>query len=53
METRLEHTIQTPSRSVPHTDFSKMVSLLLGDFAAPRLLVQKIDEFAASPVARA
>ena len=51
METRLEHTIQTPSRSVLIPVSAKWC--LYPMMAAPRLLVQKIDEFAASPAARA
>jgi GGDEF domain-containing protein len=51
METRLEHTIQTPSRSVLIPISAKWC--LYPIMAAPRLLVQKIDEFAASPAVRA
>lgn len=50
METRLEHNIQTPSRSVLIPVSAKWC--LYPMMAAPRLLVQKIDEFAASPLLR-
>jgi GGDEF domain-containing protein len=51
METRLEHTIQTPSRSVLIPVSAKWC--LYPMMAAPRLLIQKIDEFAAGPAVRA
>jgi diguanylate cyclase (GGDEF)-like protein len=50
METRLEHNIQTPSRSVLIPVSAKWC--LYPMMAAPRLLVQKIDEFAAGPAPR-
>ena len=50
METRLEHNIQTPSRSVLIPVAAKWC--LYPMMAAPRLLCQKIDEFAASPTLR-
>ena len=50
METRLEHNIQTPSRSVLIPVSAKWC--LYPMMAAPRLLVQKIDEFAAGPTPR-
>ncbi len=50
MGTRLEHNIQTPSRSVLIPVAAKWC--LYPMMAAPRLLVQKIDEFAASPAMR-
>jgi GGDEF domain-containing protein len=50
METRLEHTIQTPSRSIllPVAARWSLFSMI----TATRLMYQKIDTFAALPVAR-
>jgi GGDEF domain-containing protein len=50
METKLEHNIQTPSRSVLIPVSAKWC--LYPMMAAPRLLIQKIDEFAATPALR-
>jgi diguanylate cyclase (GGDEF)-like protein len=50
METRLEHNIQTASRSVLIPVSAKWC--LYPMMAAPRLLIQKIDEFAAGPTLR-
>ena len=50
METRLEHSIQTPSRSVLIPVSAKWC--LYPMMAAPRLLIRKIDEFAATPTLR-
>jgi GGDEF domain-containing protein len=50
METKLEHTMQTASRSVLIPISAKWC--LYPMMVAPRLLVQKIDEFAARPPIR-
>jgi GGDEF domain-containing protein len=50
METKLEHNIQTPSRSVLIPVSAKWC--LYPMMPTPRLLIQKIDEFAAGPVVR-
>jgi GGDEF domain-containing protein len=50
MATRLDHTIQTPSRSVLIPIAARWT--LFPMMAAPRLIYQKIDAFAAKPVAR-
>ncbi len=50
METRMEHTIETPSRSImiPVTPRWALIPMM----AAPRLMYQKIDTFAALPASR-
>ena len=50
METKLEHTIQTPSRSILLPVGARWT--LFPMMAAPRLMYQKIDAFAAAPVPR-
>jgi GGDEF domain-containing protein len=50
MATRLDHTIQTPSRSVLIPIAARWT--LFPMMAAPRLIYQKIDAFAAKPLAR-
>ncbi len=49
-ETRLEHTIETPSRSIMLPITARWTVLPM--MAAPRLMFQKIDAFAAAPGTR-
>jgi len=50
METRLEHSIQTPSRDILVPIAARWTVFPM--MAAPRLFYQKIDTFAAQPTAR-
>ena len=50
MATRLEHTIETPSRSMLVPIAARWT--LFPMMAAPRLMFQKIDAFAAMPASR-